>query len=104
MRNQSFYMIIKNSEKLEKIIKGAANHYRIDTLALLSRRPDLSLLDISKLAGMNFKTASEHARRLHLAGLISKKHKNREVRHNLTDLGKNILAFFATLEQRRELK
>jgi predicted transcriptional regulator len=97
-----FDMVIKNSGKLEKIVKGAANHYRIDVLALLSQRLDLSLLDISKLVGMNFKTASEHIKKLHNAGLVSKKYKNREIQHNLTDLGKQILIFLRMLEQRNK--
>ncbi len=94
-------MLIKNSEKLEKIIKGAANHYRIDTLSLLNQRSDLSLLDISKLVGMNFKTASEHIKKMYNAGLVSKKYKNREIQHNLTNLGKRVLIFLRMLEQRK---
>ena len=43
---------------LEKIVKGFANHRRIEILALISRQPNLSVLDISDELRVNFKTIS----------------------------------------------
>lgn len=52
---------------LEKIVKGFANHRRIQILNLVSDSPNLSLNEISTRLKINIKTASEHTRRLQLA-------------------------------------
>ena len=83
---------------LEKIVKGFANHRRIQILNLLSESPNLSLNDISTKLRINLKTASEHTRRLQLAGLIEKKYQGATVRHNISQLGIIILKFLRILE------
>ena len=83
---------------LEKIIKGFSNHRRIEMLELLEKSPELSVLQVADRLKINFKTASEHLRRLTLAGLISKHNVATEVRHSLSTLGRHILKFLRTLE------
>ena len=85
--------------QLEKIVKGFANHRRIEIARLLEREPGLSLIDISDHLRINFKTASEHVRRLTLAGLVSKKYHGANVHHQVTDLGGIILKFLRILEK-----
>jgi len=88
----------KRFRELERIIKGAANHRRIQILELLTRRPELSVTEISNELGVNFKTISEHIRRLAIAGLVTKRNENATVRHRLSPRGTFILKFLRTLE------
>ncbi|MBI5733773.1 MAG: winged helix-turn-helix transcriptional regulator [Candidatus Kerfeldbacteria bacterium] len=83
---------------VERIMKGCANHRRVEIMNLLSRNADLPLFEIAGRLKINFKTASEHLRRLFLAGLVNKHNKGSLVCHSLTNQGKNILKFLRTLE------
>lgn len=83
---------------LERRVKGFANHRRIQILDLLARSPELSLDDIATKLDINLKTASEHVRRLAIAGLVLKRHQGNEVRHKLTARAKSILKFLRILE------
>ncbi len=65
---------------------------------LLQKKPELSVFDISDTLKINFKTASEHIRRLAIAGLVLKRSDGKAVRHKLSDSGKLILTFLRTLE------
>lgn len=85
-------------KKLERIIKGAANHRRLQILNLLKKTPELSVDEIATELKINFKTASEHIRRLSIAELVIKRYENRNVRHKLTKRGSNILTFLRMLE------
>jgi Mn-dependent DtxR family transcriptional regulator len=67
-------------------------------MLLLSKQPELSLIDIADLLKINFKTASEHVRRLAITGLVVKRNDANFVRHALTVKGKTILKFLRTLE------
>ncbi len=80
------------------MLKGVANHRRIEILLLLARKPDLSLTEIAAELKINFKTAHEHVRRLALAGLIIKRNQGAAVRHTLSTRGDIILKFLRTLE------
>lgn len=89
---------MKNFRKLERIVRGFSNHRRIEILDLLERKPELSLIEIANELNINFKTASEHARRLAIAGLVLKRSEAAAVRHCLSPLGKLTLKFLRTLE------
>jgi predicted transcriptional regulator len=84
--------------KIERIAKGFSNHRRIQIMNLLERQPDLSVFEISRELGANFKTISEHLRRLAHAGLVLKRNMDKEVEHALSRQGKVILRFLRTLE------
>ncbi|TSC53353.1 MAG: Uncharacterized protein LiPW39_316 [Parcubacteria group bacterium LiPW_39] len=83
---------------LERIVKGFSNHRRIEILELLDKQPELSVIEISDRLKINFKTASEHIRRLAIAGLVLKRSAGNFVRHKLSDQGESILKFLRTLE------
>lgn len=87
-----------NTRKLEKIAKGVANHRRIQIMDLLDDKPNLSVFEISDELKVNFKTISEHLRRLTASGLVVKQNMGNEVEHTLSDVGKTILKFLRTLE------
>ncbi|MFM8364631.1 MAG: ArsR/SmtB family transcription factor [Verrucomicrobiota bacterium] len=79
------------SMRLERVVKGFSNHRRIEILFLLREAPELSVCEIAERCQIEFKTASEHIRRMAIAGLVLKRYKGREVRHALTDSALKIL-------------
>lgn len=84
--------------QLERIIKGVANHRRIEILELLRATPELSLADISKVLKINFRTASDHIKKMATAGFILKRSDGASVRHKITNRGLAILKFLRALE------
>ena len=86
------------TKKLQRIVKGFANHRRIQIMELLSVYPEISVSEIATRLKVNFKTISEHARRLALSGLVHKRYKGSSVLHALSPLGNNILKFLRILE------
>jgi DNA-binding transcriptional ArsR family regulator len=85
------------TKRLERVIKGFSNHRRIEILELLAAHPDLCVGEISEKLQIELKTASEHVRRLALAGLVQKRYKGREVRLRMFGKAKEILAFLDRL-------
>ena len=80
-------------KEIEKVVKGFANHRRIQILELLNNVPDLSVNDISQNLNVGFFTISDHIRKLSDTGLIEKRYKSRFVLHKLTKRGRDILSF-----------
>ncbi len=85
------------SRRLERIVKGFANHRRIEILELLSRRPELSLGEVSGLLEIELKTASEHLRRLTNCGLVIKRQSGRVVHHKVAPQAGRVLALLKAL-------
>lgn len=83
---------------LERIVKGFSNHRRIQTLELLEKEPELSVGEIAQKIKIDLKNASQHIRRMAIAGLILKRNQNKNVRHKLSDKGVNALKFLRKLE------
>lgn len=86
------------TRQLERIVKGFSNHRRIQILELLDKTPELSLIEIAYELDIDFRTASDHTRRLAIPGLILKRNVGPAVHHALSPLGKSILKFLRTLE------
>lgn len=86
------------SRELERIIKGFANHRRIEILELLKREPELSVEDISERLKIGYPNASDHVRKMAIAGLVMKRNDGAAVRHKLTSRGEHILMFCKRLE------
>ena len=84
--------------QLEQIVRGFSNHRRIQMLDLIDLTPELSVVEISKKLSINFKTASSHLRRLIISGLIMKKSQGKDIRHKISERGKDVLTFLRTLE------
>ncbi len=87
-----------SERKLERIVKGFANHRRIQMMRLLEERPELTLLDICTNLRIGTQAGSEHMRKLALAGLVAKRYQGRWVRHRLTPRAEAVLAFLNTLD------
>ena len=83
----------KNARQFERHFKGVANHRRIDILMLVSKNRGITLENIAEILDGNFKTISEHTRRLVQAGLINKEYKGRHVVHSISPYGKKFTNF-----------
>lgn len=86
------------TKQLERIVRGFSNHRRIEILTLLAQVPELSVQEVSERLKVNFKTVSEHIRRLAVAGMVLKRNEGAAVRHALSSRGRSILKFLRTLE------
>ena len=89
---------MKTAKQLERHFKGAANHHRIDILLLVSESPGITLDGIAEKLNKNFKTISEHTRRLVQAGLLNKKYQGRSVTHSLSPYGEKFIKFIKTFQ------
>ena len=85
-------------KKLERIIKGFANHRRLQILELLEKEPELSVQEISKQLKSEMKNISAHITKLAIAGLLMKRSDSKSIRHKLTKRGIIILKFVRMLE------
>lgn len=83
---------------MERFVKGFANHRRIEILDLLKRNPELSVDEISSRLKIGYENASDHIRKLAVAGLVLKRHVGRDVRHKLTLRAHHVLTFCKTFE------
>ncbi|MBI2047977.1 MAG: helix-turn-helix transcriptional regulator [Parcubacteria group bacterium] len=82
-----------STKKLERIIKGFANHRRLEIIVLLNKTPELSVEEITKRLSINYENASDHIRKLAIAGLVLKRYEGNVVRHKLTDRAKTVISF-----------
>jgi DNA-binding transcriptional ArsR family regulator len=87
-----------NYRAIERMVKGFANHRRIEILALLHQKPELSVEDISERLKIGYENASDHVRKLAIAGLVMKRNDGPSVRHKLTPRGESILMFCKRLQ------
>lgn len=79
--------------KIERVVKGFANHRRLEILDLLKREPELSVEDIAEKLHIGYQNASDHVRKLAMAGLVMKRNEGSAVRHKLTPRAESILVF-----------
>ena len=82
---------MKTAKQMERHFKGISNHHRINILLLVYKNPDITLDQITTELKSNFKTISEHTRRLVHAGLLNKTYQGRSVAHSLSPYGKKII-------------
>ena len=89
---------IKTSKQLERHFKGIANHRRLDILFLVRDSEGITLEQIATSLNANFRTISEHTRRLVQAGLLNKKYRGRVVEHSLSTYGQKLMKFIKTFQ------
>ncbi len=87
-----------NFRAVERMVKGFSNHRRIEILELLKREPELSVDEISERLNIGYENASDHVRKLAIAGHVMKRNDGPSVRHKLTSRGESILMFCKTLQ------
>ena len=88
----------KTERQLERHFKGVANHRRIAILRLIRERDRITVQEIADELGVNFKTISEHTRRLVQAGLVDKKYRGRSVEHKVSPYGRIFIVFIETFQ------
>ena len=84
---------MKTAKQLERYFKGTANHHRINILVLVAHSKDVTVDGITVALNGNFKTISEHTRKLVQAGLLNKRYQGTSVLHSLSPYGKKFLKF-----------
>ncbi len=87
-----------NYRRIERAVKGFANHRRIQILELLKKEPELSVEDISEKLKIGYQNASDHIRKMAIAGLVLKRNKGSSVLHKLTSRAESILVFCKKME------
>ena len=88
----------KSNRELERIVKGFANHRRLQILELLGEEPELSVQEVSDKLKSEFKNISAHMNKMAISGLLIKRSEGNIVRHKLTNRGKSILQFVRIIE------
>lgn len=68
-----------NDRGRAKMAGGLSNHRRIEIIRLLQTRGNLCVNEVAIECGIDVATASEHAKKLHEAGLIKKRAQGRKV-------------------------
>ncbi|MEK7154097.1 MAG: winged helix-turn-helix domain-containing protein [Patescibacteria group bacterium] len=94
----------KTAKQMERHLKGVANHRRIEILFLIAREEGISVEGISNNLRCNFKTISEHIRRLAQAGLIEKKYEGHYMKHKLAPYGRTFIAFLTSFSNSQEFE
>jgi DNA-binding transcriptional ArsR family regulator len=84
--------------RLERIVKGFANHRRLEILDLLKKSPELSVENIAERLDTSYENASDHIRKLAIAGLVLKRSDRRLVRHKVTPRAEFVLTFCKKLK------
>jgi len=87
-----------NYRKIERVVKGFANHRRIQILDLLHKEPELSVEDIAEKLNIGYENTSDHIRKLAITGLVMKRNQGTRVLHKLTSRAIDILLFCKKLE------
>jgi DNA-binding MarR family transcriptional regulator len=88
----------KTAKQMERHLKGVANHHRMEIIFQIASEDGMSVEAISSKLQCNFKTVSEHLRRLYLAGLIEKRYKGRLVVHSLSPYGRIFMNFLTSFQ------
>lgn len=84
--------------KVERLLKGVANHNRLRILELLEKCPELSVADISEKLKIGYENTSDHIRKLSTAGLLMKRNDGPSVRHKITSRAITMLVFCKRLQ------
>ena len=87
-----------NYNDMQKITRGYSNFRRIRILDELEKQPNLSVNDIAECIDTNYKTTSDHVRKLVSAGLVDESYKGQFNVHSLSQRGNYVLMFLRGLK------
>ena len=88
----------KSYRELERMVRGFANHRRIQVLEMLKKQPEMSVDEIAAFLDISYKTVAAHVHRLAVGGLVLKRNQDVSVRHRLTTRAESVLKFLRTLD------
>lgn len=80
---------VKDAKRLARHFKGAANHWRVEILLQVAKKPNITLEGLWTALKATQKTISEHTKVLTDSGLIDKRYKGTNVQHTLSPRGKD---------------
>jgi len=92
------FIHMKTAKQIERHIRGAANHRRIEILLLVYKRGEMTLEEISETLDCNLKTISGHTQKLVYSGLLNKKYLGLSVLHSLSPYGIRMAEFLKTFQ------
>ncbi len=92
----------KTPKQFERYFKGVSNHRRVKIIQLIERRRGITVDEIAESCDGNFKTISEHLRKLVIAGLVNKKYCGRRVCHELSPYGQKFTEFMRTFTSKTD--
>jgi len=75
----------------EKILKGSANHRRLEVLFILHEHKDISTDGLVEILSINYQTGAHHIQKLVRAGLVSTRRQGSNLLHNLSPYGQLII-------------
>jgi DNA-binding MarR family transcriptional regulator len=90
--------------QVELAVKAFANRKRIQMLEVLEREGGMSVSAIADRVRIRQPTATAHARRLELGGLVVKRRSDRRVLLTLTGRGRDALRFCRSLRSAKSGK
>ena len=90
---------LKSPKQMERHLKGAANHRRIEILFLVADNRGITVDNIAERLNCNFKTISGHTQSLAHAGLVRKSYSGQQVKHELSPYGKVIHDFLKKFQK-----
>ncbi len=96
---------IRRLGKIEIIyaFKVMGNEYRMNMLLALENNAGLTLEQLNRLVGGEFKNISTHMKKLSHSGLVRKKYQGKHVQHFLTEYGKRAIHAFNTFSREPKL-
>ncbi|MBI3115267.1 MAG: winged helix-turn-helix transcriptional regulator [Candidatus Kerfeldbacteria bacterium] len=81
----------------EQIFKALANRRRLALLAHLRRVPDASVVELSDVLHLSFRSTSKHLHVLRSAGLLDAERRGREMRYTRTPLPRSVIDTFVRM-------
>ncbi len=88
----------KSYRELERMVRGFANHRRIQIMEMLKKQPEMSVDEIAAFLDISYKTVAAHVHRLAVGGLVLKRNQDVSVRHRLTARAEHVLKFLRSLQ------
>ncbi len=89
---------LQDFQRIERIVKGYANHKRLQVLELLYAKPDQTTDSISDAINSSYENTSDHLRKMSAAGLLYKRNDGPNVRYKLSPRAELVLAFCKKLK------
>lgn len=84
--------------QLERVVRGFFNHRRIQMLTVLAATPELNVVTLGRLCGVDIRTVSEHTHKLVRGGLVRKRAKGWRVLHTVSPRGFDVLRFLRSVQ------
>lgn len=75
----------------EKLVKGIANHRRLEMLEMINKMPNMSGEEIIEKLKINYQTGSSHLQKLVRSGLVQNHRFHQSQLYTITPFGSHII-------------